>query len=52
METALNALLAELDDDEFVDERHAATGLIAAQPLSAAEREEVRQEAEALVRSA
>ncbi|HEX5378258.1 MAG TPA: bifunctional proline dehydrogenase/L-glutamate gamma-semialdehyde dehydrogenase PutA [Phenylobacterium sp.] len=52
MQNALSALLADLDRDKFMDERLAATGLLAAQPLAPAEREEVRQEAEALVRLA
>ncbi len=51
-DAALTALLAELDHDKFMDERLAATGLLAGQPLNAGEREEARQEAEALVRLA
>ncbi|MDO9246839.1 MAG: bifunctional proline dehydrogenase/L-glutamate gamma-semialdehyde dehydrogenase PutA [Phenylobacterium sp.] len=42
----------DLDRDKFVDERQAVTALIASRPLSVEDREEVRQEAEALVRFA
>jgi RHH-type proline utilization regulon transcriptional repressor/proline dehydrogenase/delta 1-pyrroline-5-carboxylate dehydrogenase len=52
LNAVLTALLTELDQDKFMDERLAATGLLAGQPLNAGEREEVRQEAEALVRLA
>ena len=50
-QTLLDALTA-LDAEKFVDERAAATTLLAARPLSPDEREEVRQEAETLVRLA
>lgn len=46
----LTALLTDLDREKFTDERAVTAGLLAATPLSAVEREEVRQEAEALVR--
>ena len=52
MENAFNARLAALDLNKFEDERHVNARLLAGQPLSAAERVEVGQEAEALVRSA
>ena len=42
----------DLDRDKFVDEREAVAALLASRPLSAEDREEVRQEAEALVRFA
>jgi RHH-type proline utilization regulon transcriptional repressor/proline dehydrogenase/delta 1-pyrroline-5-carboxylate dehydrogenase len=45
-------LLADLDAAKFEDERQAASAHLAQPPLSPAERDEVRQEAEALVRSA
>ncbi|MGH6964738.1 MAG: bifunctional proline dehydrogenase/L-glutamate gamma-semialdehyde dehydrogenase PutA [Phenylobacterium sp.] len=41
-----------LDQAKFVDERQAVAAALAAQPLGADDREAVRQEAEALVRSA
>jgi RHH-type proline utilization regulon transcriptional repressor/proline dehydrogenase/delta 1-pyrroline-5-carboxylate dehydrogenase len=50
-QTLLDALTA-LDAEKFVDERAAATTLLAARLLSPDEREEVRQEAETLVRLA
>jgi RHH-type proline utilization regulon transcriptional repressor/proline dehydrogenase/delta 1-pyrroline-5-carboxylate dehydrogenase len=52
METKLLPLLAALDAEKFMDEREAAAGLMATPPLSLSEREEVRHEAEALVRLA
>ncbi|MDO9248628.1 MAG: bifunctional proline dehydrogenase/L-glutamate gamma-semialdehyde dehydrogenase, partial [Phenylobacterium sp.] len=42
----------DLDQDKFVDERAAVAALLASRPLSTEDREEVRQEAEALVRFA
>ena len=39
----------DLDRDKFVDEREAIAALLASRPLSAEDREDVRQEAEALV---
>ncbi len=39
----------DLDRDKFVDERTAVAALLASRPLSAEDREDVRQEAEALV---
>ncbi|MBP7650820.1 MAG: bifunctional proline dehydrogenase/L-glutamate gamma-semialdehyde dehydrogenase PutA [Phenylobacterium sp.] len=42
----------DLDRDKFVDERTAVSALLASRPLSTEDREEVRQEAEALVRFA
>ncbi|MBP7815724.1 MAG: bifunctional proline dehydrogenase/L-glutamate gamma-semialdehyde dehydrogenase PutA [Phenylobacterium sp.] len=42
----------DLDRDKFIDERAAVAALLARRPLSAEDREEVRQEAEALVRFA
>ena len=41
-----------LDRDKFSDEREAVSALLASRPLSPEDREEVRQEAEALVRFA
>ena len=41
-----------LDQAKFVDERRAIAAALAAKPLGAEDREAVRQEAEALVRSA
>jgi RHH-type proline utilization regulon transcriptional repressor/proline dehydrogenase/delta 1-pyrroline-5-carboxylate dehydrogenase len=52
METKLLPLLAALDAEKFIDEREAAAALMATPPLSLSEREEVRHEAEALVRLA
>jgi len=52
METHLTPLLAALDAEKFAGEREAAQALLAAPPLNAAERDEVRHEAEALVRLA
>ena len=42
----------DLDRDKFVDEREAVAALLASRPLSPEDREEIRQEAEALVRFA
>ncbi|WP_340645570.1 bifunctional proline dehydrogenase/L-glutamate gamma-semialdehyde dehydrogenase PutA [Phenylobacterium sp.] len=42
----------DLDRDKFVDEREAVAALLASRPLSPEDREEIRQEAETLVRSA
>ena len=52
METILDVLLTKLDHAKFEDERHATAALLAGQPLSPALREDVRQEAESLVRLA
>jgi RHH-type proline utilization regulon transcriptional repressor/proline dehydrogenase/delta 1-pyrroline-5-carboxylate dehydrogenase len=50
MKTQTASPFAALDHDKFVDERQAVAALLAPAPLSVTEREEVRQEAEALVR--
>ena len=52
MEIKLLPLLAALDAEKFLGEREAAAALLAAPPLNVAERDEVRHEAEALVRLA
>jgi RHH-type proline utilization regulon transcriptional repressor/proline dehydrogenase/delta 1-pyrroline-5-carboxylate dehydrogenase len=52
METQLASLLTALDAEKFTGEREAVAALLASTPLTAAERDEVRHEAEALVRLA
>jgi RHH-type proline utilization regulon transcriptional repressor/proline dehydrogenase/delta 1-pyrroline-5-carboxylate dehydrogenase len=49
---ALLDALTALDDEKFVDERTATAALLTTPPLGADERDEVRQEAETLVRAA
>ena len=52
METKLPTLLAALDAEKFLGEREAVAALLAGAPLSLSERDEVRHEAEAMVRLA